>query len=67
MHKIIHKISRAVNVVLMAPIKIPGKVLNIVKYVAVALGVLESVLEQENDPDEKENIERKEAADEKSE
>lgn len=36
--------SKAVQVVLLAPIKLPGKALNILKYVAVGLGIVESVL-----------------------
>ncbi|MBE8722484.1 hypothetical protein [Sphingobacterium pedocola] len=47
MKNIIKKISRALQVVLLAPIKLPGKALNIVKYVAVGLGILESVLDEE--------------------
>ena len=43
MHKIIKKISQAVQVLLLAPIKLPGKALNIIKYIAVGLGVLEAV------------------------
>ena len=50
MKNIIQKISRALQVVLMAPIKLPGKALNIIKYIAVGLGVLETVLD---DKDEK--------------
>ncbi|MBE8721930.1 hypothetical protein [Sphingobacterium pedocola] len=45
MKSIINKISRAVQVILLAPIKLPGKALNIIKYVAVGLGILESVLD----------------------
>ncbi|GGH14577.1 hypothetical protein GCM10011418_15610 [Sphingobacterium alkalisoli] len=45
MRSIINKISRAVQVVLLAPIKLPGKALNILKYVAVGLGVIESVMD----------------------
>jgi hypothetical protein len=45
MRNIINKISRAVQVVLLAPIKLPGKALNILKYVAVGLGIIESVLD----------------------
>ncbi|TJZ54734.1 hypothetical protein FAZ15_14730 [Sphingobacterium olei] len=45
MKNIINKISRAVQVVLLAPIKLPGKALNILKYIAVGLGVIESVLD----------------------
>lgn len=43
MHKIIKKISQAVQVLLLAPIKLPGKAINIIKYVAVGLGILEAV------------------------
>lgn len=45
MKKIIQKISRALQVVLMAPIKLPGKALNIIKYIALGLGVVETVLD----------------------
>lgn len=44
MNKIIQKISAAVQIVLMAPIKLPGKAMNIIKYVALGLGIIESVL-----------------------
>ena len=42
----IKKISQAVQVVLLAPIKLPGKALNILKHVAVGLGVLDAVLSE---------------------
>jgi hypothetical protein len=45
MRSIINKISKAVQVVLLAPIKLPGKALHILKYVAVGLGIIESVLD----------------------
>lgn len=45
MKKIIKKIGQALQVVLMAPIKLPGKVLNIIKYITLGLGVVETVLE----------------------
>ncbi|MGA6119317.1 hypothetical protein [Sphingobacterium anhuiense] len=45
MKKIIKKIGQALQVVLMAPIKLPGKALNIIKYIALGLGVVETVLE----------------------
>ena len=32
----------------MAPIKLPGKALNIIKYIALGLGVVETVLEDKN-------------------
>ncbi|TJZ50072.1 hypothetical protein FAZ15_21895 [Sphingobacterium olei] len=45
MKSIINKISQVLQVVLLAPIKLPGKALNILKYVAVGLGIIESVLD----------------------
>ncbi|TJZ60092.1 hypothetical protein FAZ15_14515 [Sphingobacterium olei] len=57
MRSIINKISKAVQVVLLAPIKLPGKALNILKYVAVGLGIIESVLDngkpESETPDQK--------------
>ncbi|AIM37012.1 hypothetical protein KO02_10130 [Sphingobacterium sp. ML3W] len=52
MKKILIKINRVLQVVLMAPIKLPAKALNILKYIALGLGVVETVLE---DKDEKES------------
>ncbi|SKB95241.1 hypothetical protein SAMN05660841_03221 [Sphingobacterium nematocida] len=49
MNKIIKKISQVVQVILLAPIKLPGKALNIVKYIAVGLGVLEAISGDEDD------------------
>lgn len=51
MKKVIQKISRALKVVLIAPIKLPGKALHIIKYIALGLGIVETVLD---DPDKKE-------------
>jgi len=40
--------SKAIQVVLAAPVKLPAKVVQVVKYVAIALGILETVVgEQE--------------------
>ncbi|WP_164112078.1 MULTISPECIES: hypothetical protein [Sphingobacterium] len=52
MHKIIKKISQAVQVLLLSPIKLPGKALNIIKYVAVGLGVLEAITSEKRDEQE---------------
>ncbi|RZF60240.1 hypothetical protein [Sphingobacterium corticibacterium] len=49
MHKIIKKISQAVQVVLLAPIKLPGKAMNVLRYIAVGLGIIEQVLEKEEE------------------
>lgn len=43
MKEIIGKISRALQVVLLAPIKLPEKVMNIIKYIALGFEVVETV------------------------
>ncbi|WP_031289130.1 hypothetical protein, partial [Sphingobacterium sp. IITKGP-BTPF85] len=48
MKKILQKISLALQVVLMAPIKLPGKALNIIKYIALGLGVVETVMDDKD-------------------
>ncbi|MGE8426727.1 MAG: hypothetical protein ACN6O7_02580 [Sphingobacterium sp.] len=52
MKKILNKIGQVLQVVLAAPVKWPGKAGNILKYIAVGLGILETVLEQEKPPPE---------------
>lgn len=47
MKKIIRKVRDAVQVVLLAPVKLPRKVLGVLKYVALGLGILETVLEED--------------------
>lgn len=49
MNKIIKKISGAVQLVLMAPVKLPGQALLILKYVAIGLGIIEKVMEKTSD------------------
>lgn len=49
MNKILKKISAAVQLILLAPVKLPGKALNIMKYVALGLGILESVTRETED------------------
>lgn len=48
-HKLIKKMRNAVQMVLLAPIKLPGKALNILKYIAVGLGIVETVLDKDTD------------------
>ncbi|HMR19783.1 MAG TPA: hypothetical protein PKA53_10835 [Sphingobacterium sp.] len=50
MKKIIHTLSKAVQVVLAAPVKLPAKVVQVAKYVAIALGILEAVIEEKDKP-----------------
>ncbi len=52
MKKILNKIGAALQVVLAAPLKWPGKAGNILKYIAVGLGILETVLEEDKPPPE---------------
>lgn len=47
MKKIFNKIGQVLQLVLAAPVKLPGKVGNILKYVAIGLGILETVLNEE--------------------
>lgn len=64
MKKIIRKISQAVQVVLLAPIKLPGKAMNVLKYMAVGLGIIEKVLDKEGREDQPEQASGKEGSDE---
>lgn len=52
MKKIIKKVSQAVRVVLMAPIKLPSKLLHVLKYVAVGLGIIEQVMDDGKEEEE---------------
>lgn len=45
MKKVIKKLRNAVNVVLLAPVKFPAKVMQIMKYVALGLGIIDKVME----------------------
>ncbi|WP_343557257.1 hypothetical protein [Sphingobacterium sp.] len=49
MKKIIDKIAAVLQVILLAPVKLPNKALNIAKYIALGLGIVESVLEKDKD------------------
>ncbi|MEI2273047.1 hypothetical protein OHD16_12930 [Sphingobacterium sp. ML3W] len=50
MKKIFNKIGQVLQLVLAAPVKLPGKVGNVLKYVAIGLGILETVLDEEESP-----------------
>ena len=52
MKKIIKKISQAVQMVLLAPIKLPGKALNVLKYIAIGLGIIETVIDKDEEEEE---------------
>lgn len=55
MKNILKKISGAVQFVLMAPIKLPGKALQVLKYVAIGLGIIEKVMEKSDGSDQGED------------
>ncbi|WP_343539505.1 hypothetical protein AB3466_11690 [Sphingobacterium thalpophilum] len=52
MKKVFNKIAQVLQLVLAAPVKLPGKVGNILKYLALGLGIVETVLDQEERPPE---------------
>jgi hypothetical protein len=49
MKKIIKKISGAIQIILLAPVKLPSKVLNVLKYIGLGLGIIESVIVEEEE------------------
>ena len=64
MKSILKKMSNALQLVLAAPVKLPAKVTQVVKYVAVALGILDAVIDDKSDgPQTEKKEERGETAD----
>ena len=63
MKKIINKIGRALQVILLAPIKLPGKVMDILKYLAIGVGIIESVIDEKGET-EKDRMEEEGGPDE---
>lgn len=49
MKKIIKKIGQAIQVVLLAPIKLPKKAMVVLKYLSVGLGVIETVFRKDEE------------------
>lgn len=49
MKKVIQKINGAIQVILLAPVKLPSKLLNVIKYIGLGLGILESVVGEKDD------------------
>lgn len=54
MRNIIKKISGVIQVILLAPIKLPGKFINVIKYIGLGLGILESVIVEKEDEEQHE-------------
>ena len=46
MKKIFNKIGQVLQLLLAAPVKLPGKVGNVLKYLALGLGIVETVLDE---------------------
>ena len=63
MKKIINKIGRALQVILLAPVKLPGKAMDILKYLAIGVGIIESVIDDKEES-EKDRIEEVGGSDE---
>lgn len=55
MKKIIKKINGAIQIILLAPVKLPAKVLNIFKYIGLGLGIIESVIAEDKEAGAKNN------------
>lgn len=49
MKKIIKKISGAIQIILLAPVKLPAKVLNVLKYIGLGMGIIESVIVEDEE------------------
>lgn len=49
MKKIINKIGRALQVILLTPVKLPGKAMDILKYLAMGVGIIESVIDEKDE------------------
>jgi hypothetical protein len=52
MKKVLNKLTQVLQAVLAAPVKWPGKAGSILKYIAIGLGILETVMEQDKPPPE---------------
>jgi len=55
MKKIFNKIGQVLQLVLAAPVKLPGKVGNVLKYLALGLGIMETVLDEDKLPPERDD------------
>jgi len=55
MKKILNKIGQVLQVVLAAPVKLPAKAGNILKYIALGLGIVKTVMEEDKDADDGRN------------
>jgi hypothetical protein len=55
MKKIFNQIGQVLQLVLAAPVKLPGKVGNVLKYLALGLGIVETVLDEGKSPPERDD------------
>ncbi len=49
MKKILKIASRVVQVVLAAPVKLPVKVLQVINYIGIALGIIDQIVEKDEE------------------
>lgn len=49
MKKTIKKINKVLQMVLLAPVKLPGKLLNLIRYLALGVGIVDEVLDDEKE------------------
>lgn len=56
MKKVIKKISGAIQVILLAPVKLPDKFLNIIKYIGLGLGIIESVIVEKDEQEQQADV-----------
>lgn len=54
MKKIIRKIGLGLQVILTAPVKLPGKAVAILKYIAIGIGIIETVIDDKEESDKEE-------------
>lgn len=54
MKKIIRKIGLGLRVILTAPVKLPGKAVAILRYIALGIGVIETVIDDKEVSDKEE-------------
>ncbi|MDR2273514.1 MAG: hypothetical protein LBF27_21575 [Sphingobacterium sp.] len=63
MKKLINKVGKALQLILQAPVKLPGKAMDILRYLAIGLGILDSVMDEKGET-KKDRVDEEGGADE---